>query len=266
MTVVWFNDDSTQHTVTTLTNESKEEGLSPFPILDPILEPAVTNITNGIELFDSGVLPPGGFSVFTFTNPGTYAYYDEFNPTHRGQINVGDLVELGKSMDMRIGGDLPFNASELGRLVLSFVPKNMSLPPALELTYNVTIFNSTGPVYNREFGDIDGILDLEIIPVNKLNPSMQVGPGTNASNNGPTTNLANNNNTTARSEMSGSTIKATTYGPDLNSPITGTYHVEGPILIEPAPYLIRVEVTEIGHLPPPQPIIDEFILPQAVGG
>ena len=62
------------------------------------------------------------------------------------------------------------------------------------------------------------------------------------------------------------TIKATTYGPDLNSPITGTYHVEGPILIEPAPYLIRVEVTEIGHLPPPQPIIDEFILPQAVGG
>lgn len=212
------------------------------------------------------MLPPGGFSVFTFTNPGTYAYYDEFNPTHRGQINVGDLVELGKSMDMRIGGDLPFNASELGRLVLSFVPKNMSLPPALELTYNVTIFNSTGPVYHREFGDIDGILDLEIIPVNKLNPSMQVGPGTNASNNGPTTNLANNNNTTARSEMSGSTIKATTYGPDLNSPITGTYHVEGPILIEPAPYLIRVEVTEIGHLPPPQPIIDEFILPQAVGG
>jgi plastocyanin len=266
MTVVWFNDDSTQHTVTTLTNESKEEGLSPFPILDPILEPAVTNITNGIELFDSGVLPPGGFSVFTFTNPGTYAYYDEFNPTHRGQINVGDLVELGKSMDMRIGGDLPFNASELGRLVLSFVPKNMSLPPALELTYNVTIFNSTGPVYHREFGDIDGILDLEIIPVNKLNSSMQVGPGTNASNNGPTTNLANNNNTTARSEMSGSTIKATTYGPDLNSPITGTYHVEGPILIEPAPYLIRVEVTEIGHLPPPQPIIDEFILQQAVGG
>jgi hypothetical protein len=59
-------------------------------------------------------------------------------------------------------------------------------------------------------GDIDGILDLEIIPVNKLNPSMQVGPGTNASNNGPTTNLANNNNTTASSEMSGSTIKATT--------------------------------------------------------
>ena len=55
MTVVWFNADSTQHTVTALANESKQGGLSPFPILNPILEPAVTNIANGIELFDSGV-------------------------------------------------------------------------------------------------------------------------------------------------------------------------------------------------------------------
>ena len=80
-------------------------------------------------------------------------------------------------MDMRIGGDLPFNASELERIVLSFVPKTVSLPPSLELTYNVTIFNSTDQIYNREFGDIDGVLDLEIIPINKMNPSMQVGPG-----------------------------------------------------------------------------------------
>ena len=103
-------------------------------------------------------------------------------------------------MDMRIGGDLPFNASELGRVVLTFIPKTISLPSPLELTYNVTISNSTGPVYTHEFGDIDGIFNMEIIPVNKLNPSMQVGPGTNASNNKTTTsgNFANNTNTTAR--------------------------------------------------------------------
>ena len=65
--------------------------------------------------------------------------------------------------------------------------------------------------------------------------------------------------------MSGSTIKTSTYGPDLNSPITGTYHAQGPILVVPTPYLIRVEVTEIDHSPPPQPIVDEFMLPQAVG-
>ena len=33
--------------------------------------------------------------------------------------------------------------------------------------------------------------------------------------------------------LSKSTIKTTTYGPDLSAPITGTYHIEGPILVEP---------------------------------
>ena len=35
------------------------------------------------------------------------------------------------------------------------------------MTYNVTIYNDTmdNVIYNRQFGDIDGILDLEIIPV-----------------------------------------------------------------------------------------------------
>jgi plastocyanin len=266
MTVVWFNDDSVEHTVTALTNESEQGGSSPIPVLEPILEPAIETLVPGGEQFDSGVIPPGGFSVFTFTKPGTYPYYDEFNTTHRGQINVGDLVGRGKSMDMRIGGDLPFNVSELGRIVLSFVPKNISLPPPLELTYNVTISDSNGPVYTREFGDIDGILDLEIIPVNKLNPSMQVGPGTNASNNTTSGNLANNTNAAASSAMSGSTIETTTYGPDLNSPITGTYHIEGPILVEPTPYLIKVEVTKIDGIAPSQPIVDEFTIPPEVGG
>jgi plastocyanin len=266
MTVVWFNDDSAQHTVTALTNESEQGRSSPVPVLAPLLEPVLKTIAPGGERFDSGVIPPGGFSVFTFTKPGTYPYYDEFNPSHRGQINVGDLMERGKNMDMRIGGDLPFNISELGRVVLSFIPKNISLPPPLELTYNVTISNSTGPVYTHEFGDIDGILDLEIIPVNKLNLAMQVGPGTNASNNTTGGNVANNTNATASSAMSTSTIETTTYGPDLNSPITGTYHIEGPILVEPTSYSIKVEVTKVNGIAPSQPIVDEFIIPAQVGG
>jgi hypothetical protein len=51
MTVVWFNDDSNPHTVTT--------------------------ISAAPEQFDSGVIPPGGFSVMTFTKPGLYIYYDK---------------------------------------------------------------------------------------------------------------------------------------------------------------------------------------------
>lgn len=243
MTVVWFNDDSTQHTVTPLLQEPPVE-----------------------ERFGSGVIPPGGFSVFTFTKPGIYLYYDEFNPAHRGQINVGDLVAVGNNMDMRIGGDLPFNASELERIVLSFVPKTISLPPSLELTYNVTIFNSTDQIYNREFGDIDGVLDLEIIPINKMNPLMQVGPGTTANTTADFTRdkLTNNSNSTGNGLLSHSTIQTTTSGPDLSSPITGTYHIEGPIIVEPSSYLIRVEVVEVDNVQPRQPIVDEFMLPAAI--
>jgi hypothetical protein len=44
MSVVWFNDDSNPHTVTT--------------------------ISSAPEQFDSGIIPSGGFSVMTFTKPG----------------------------------------------------------------------------------------------------------------------------------------------------------------------------------------------------
>lgn len=141
MSVVWFNDDSNPHTVTT--------------------------ISSAPEQFDSGVIPPGGFSVMTFTKPGLYIYYDKLNPSLEGSIIVGDLIHLGKNMEMRIGGNLPFKFTDLGRLVLSFVPHKVTLPPQLDMTYNVTIYNGTmdNAIYNRQFGDIDGILDLEIVPI-----------------------------------------------------------------------------------------------------
>jgi len=102
MSVVWFNDDSNPHTVTT--------------------------ISSAPEQFDSGIIPPGGFSVMTFTQPGLYIYYDKLNPSLEGSIIVGDLVHLGKNMEMRIGGNLPFKFTDLGRLVLSFVPHKVTLP------------------------------------------------------------------------------------------------------------------------------------------
>ncbi|MGI0050866.1 MAG: cupredoxin domain-containing protein, partial [Nitrososphaeraceae archaeon] len=144
MTVVWFNDDSNPHSVTT--------------------------ITSAPEQFDSGIIPPGGFSIMTFTKPGLYKYYDKMNPSVEGSIIVGDLVHLGKNMEMRIGGNLPFKFTDLGRLVLSFIPHKVTLPPPLDMTYNVTIYNDTldTAIYTRQFGDIDGILDLEIIPVKDI--------------------------------------------------------------------------------------------------
>jgi plastocyanin len=273
ITVVWFNDDSNPHTVTT--------------------------ISAAPEQFDSGIIPPGGFSVMTFTKPGLYIYYDKMNPSVEGSIIVGDLVHLGKNMEMRIGGNLPFKFTDLGRLVLSFVPHKVTLPPPLDMTYNVTIYNDTmdNAIYSRQFGDIDGILDLEIIPVKgikgvpeqikevssndnittfekqELNNSTAVS-GTEV----PTTNITTFTNredlvgnekdnadamlsNTSSIPLSKSTIKTTTYGPDLSAPITGTYHIEGPILVEPNDYIIKVELISIDGKSLSKPIEDVFLLP-----
>jgi plastocyanin len=66
MTLAWFNDDSNPHSVTTI---------SSVP-----------------EQFDSGIIPPGGFLLLTFTKPGLYVYYDKMNPSIEGSIVVGDFV------------------------------------------------------------------------------------------------------------------------------------------------------------------------------
>jgi plastocyanin len=261
MSVVWFNDDSNPHTVTT--------------------------ISSAPEQFDSGIIPPGGFSVMTFTKPGLYIYYDKMNPSIQGSIIVGDLVQLGKNMEMRIGENLPFEFTELGRVVLSFIPHQIKLPPPLDMTYNVTIYNVTmdNAIYNRQFGDIDGILDLEIIPVKGIKDIPQQIKQSNITNeiineggegnittfakqNSEKTDLNNNNkntpamlSNTSSIPLSESTIKTTTYGPDLSAPITGTYHIEGPILVEPNDYIIKVELISIDGKSLSKPIEDVFLLP-----
>jgi plastocyanin len=269
MSVVWFNDDSNPHTVTT--------------------------ISSAPEQFDSGIIPPGGFSVMTFTKPGLYIYYDKLNPSLEGSIIVGDLIQLGKNMEMRIGGNLPFKFTDLGRLVLSFVPHKVTLPPPLDMTYNVTIYNGTmdNDIYNRQFGDIDGILDLEIVPIKGIKglPEQikEVNINNNTINGGNittfvkqeldksaittnTTNGADLGNekdgtmlsNTSSIPLSKSTIKTTTYGPDLSAPITGTYHIEGPILVEPNDYIIKVELMSIDGKSLAEPIEDVFLLPAKI--
>lgn len=259
MTVVWFNDDSNPHTVTT--------------------------ISAAPEGFDSGIIPPGGFSVMTFTKPGLYIYYDKMNPSLQGSIIVGDLVQLGKNMEMRIGGNLPFKFTELGRLVLSFIPQGITPPPPLKTTYNVSIYDATmdNQIYNRQFTDIDGILDLEIVPITVIKDIPKQIKKADILNNNVSTfamkkenstelnisnqNVSNKNNktdTTGISSLSTSTIKTTTYGPDISSPITGTFHIEGPILVEPNDYIIKVEIISIDGKSISNPIEDVFILPAKI--
>ncbi len=149
MTVIWFNNDQGQHTVTMLHNSS----YSPP------------------ETFDSGgIIGSGGSFIHQFNTPGRYVYSDQFNPSVHGIVNVGSAVEQGKNFNMYVGGinSLPFNANKSQSVVLSFVPKTIKFPPVISLTYNVTLLDSTGKLmYSHTYDDSDGILDLELVPIHK---------------------------------------------------------------------------------------------------
>jgi plastocyanin len=143
MTVIWFNDDTGTHSVTTVSNST----YSPPQTINAFL------IANG------------GSFTHTFSKPGVYDYYDTFNPSMHGRVTVVNKMETGKNMVMQIGGKLPFNAGKLRSMVLSFVPTKVSLPPTIALTYYVTLLNSTGKtIFGHRYDTADGILDMELVP------------------------------------------------------------------------------------------------------
>ncbi|HJT47178.1 MAG TPA: hypothetical protein VJ729_03265 [Nitrososphaeraceae archaeon] len=202
MTVIWFNNDQGQHTITTLPN----------------------NIYSPPQAFDSGVVPgSGGSFIHQFNQPGSYVYFDQFNPSVHGIVNVGYAIEQGKHFNMHIGGigSIPFNPATAHSVVLSFVPKTVKFPPAISLTYNVTILNSTGKtLYSHTYDDSDGVHDLEFVPIHK--DTIQSGI----------------NNT------AGASLKKqfTTWGADFIGQEQfnndGVFHISGPVLVENAPYSI----------------------------
>jgi plastocyanin len=151
MTVVWFNDDDGEHTITTAQNSS-----NPSP-----------------EALDSGPIQGmGGSFIHTFTKEGIYNYYDQLNPSAKGRLIVGGPTEEGKNMNMIVGGKLPFDPKEPNRILLSFVPKTIHFPPTTSITYNVMIANSTGkPIFSHTYVDDDGILDMELVPAHSSNMS-----------------------------------------------------------------------------------------------
>ncbi len=219
MTVIWFNDDQSPHSVTV--NESSSQ--------------AKPNTS-----FDSGMISPGGSFLHKFNSPGTYAYYDRVNPFAKGKVSVGDSFENGKNMDMLVGGNvIPFNASKLSRLTVSFVPHGnvATIPPKVSIAYNVTIANSTSVLFSHQFVDIDGILDLELIPVSKAN----------------------------------NTKDFEFWGPDLTDRAAGepnydgTFHIQGPVLVDNSVYLIRVQIVAKDGQPLSSPITDVFALPSVSG-
>jgi hypothetical protein len=190
------------------------------------------------EQFDSDLIDPdSGSFIHKFTVPGVYDYYDSTNPSSKGRINVGGEYESGQNMDMLVGGNaLPFEAGKIGRTTFSFVPKSnvTAIPPTLSITYNVTIADSTDTLYSNQFEDSDGILDLELIP-------------------------------SSRSSSNQTASQFVTWGPDLSdqegAASDGTYHVQGPVLVENDNYTISVSIVQIDDTAQSSPPSDDFLLP-----
>lgn len=217
MTVIWFNDDSGEHSVTTLPNSSYS---SP-------------------QTINSGPIPPnGGSFVHTFSKPGVYDYNDQFDPSMHGRISVGSGMVATKNMNLFIGGigDIPFNPSHAQRVVLSFVPKTITIPPRIALTYQVTLSNPIKPwlIFTHSYDTADGILDLELVPTHTISSSTNMTTG------------------------------FVTWGPDFRSQesmrTTGTYHIKGPILVDPSEYDIRVAIVAKDNMIFANPIVSSFIL------
>jgi len=232
MTVIWFNDDDSEHSVTF--NDTSPESIA------------------------SGTIASGGFFTHKFTIPGTYDYYDGANPQSKGRIKVGSEFESGQNMDMLVGGNaLPFEAGKIGRTTFSFVPKDSvtTIPPTLSITYGVTIADSNGTqLYSNSFDDSDGILDLELIPSMRSLSSSSNQSGAAASSNQTTTN-----------QSAASSSNFVSWGPDLtdNEGVAsdGAYHIQGPALTENEDYTITVSIASIDNAALPQPPSDDFLLP-----
>jgi plastocyanin len=225
MTVIWFNNDEGQHTVTTLAN----------------------NTYSPPESFDSGgILGSGGSFIHQFNKPGSYVYYDQFNSAVHGLINVGSAVEQGKNFNMYIGGfnSLPFNANKSQNIVLSFVPKTVKFPPVVSLTYNVTILDSTGkPLYSHTYDDSDGVLDLELVPIHKNMQSTSID---------------------ATSQKQFTTWGPDFIGQEeFNT--DGVFHISGPLLVQNSQYAIVVSIIASSNRELPHPISETFVLPPTIG-
>lgn len=236
MTIIWFNNDNGEHSVTTLTN----------------------NTYSPPETIDSGpIVQDGGSFIHTFNHPGKYVYFDQFNPSARGLISVGSGIETGKNFSMHIGGinSMPFNPNKAQSIVFSFVPKTVSYPPTVAITYNVKLLNSNGkPIYSHSYDDSDGILDLELVPVHKLSSS------SSSSSSQTVASLPYADNATVH--------QFTTWGPDFIGQeavySTGTFHIRGPVLVQNSPYSIQISIVGKDNSILSNPISDTFVLPQRV--
>ena len=174
-------------------------------------------------------------------------YFDQFNPSAQGVVNVGSTLQTGKNMDMIIGGQntIPFNPAQPQSMVLSFIPTTVGIPPTTDITYKATLLDSAKKaLYSKNYDDADGILDLEPVPVHKAVISSSTSNTTSASKNISSQFTSGDLISLARSKFVA----------------MGHIILEDQYLLQNSPYSIQVSIVAKDNAILPGPISDTFVL------
>lgn len=176
------------------------------------------NATAG-KLFDSGVMNEGSAFLYTFNKVGDYSYYCKLHPWMIGSVSVSGAYTIGHNIRMNTGTGAVFDFTKNNRTLLTFNPISLKVNPDQFATYKITILKNDKQVFSNEFRALGGRLSLELVPSN---------------------------------------TDTKVYGPDVEEPVTGAYHVQGSFLKDNATYKIQAEITKVGDNSPPLQAGDEF--------
>ncbi len=152
-TVIWTNDDSATHTVTS--GDPNDPG------------------TWG-QAFDSGLGVPRSTFEYTFDTAGEYPYLCQLHPWMTGKVTVVEGMEEmpapempegtvmpGEKIDLMVNHELPLDVAEYDEVMLAFKSKGSDGGPIVHTDYRVTIMKDGNEVFKHNFHDHDGILELE---------------------------------------------------------------------------------------------------------
>jgi hypothetical protein len=198
----------------------------------------VTSGTPGSNtgFFDSGEMPFNAQFPLTFTSAsglvGEFNYYCTIHPFMIATISSNDTVERGQSFEFRSGTGPTLDVAKNNRTLLAFNPIGMSIdqPDVMHYNFSITRNSDNQTLYAETFDVEDSAFGVEVIQVNQ-----------------------------SEAQAAGLSIPLR-FGPDVNIPYTGAWHVAGDFFSQPGDYTLGVELMTIGANPPPQPMRDEFTM------
>jgi len=151
-TVIWTNDDTAAHTVT---SGSAADGPD--------------------KIFDSSLFMAGAEFSHTFDTEGTYPYFCMVHPWMAGTVIVGAVAEgimeeammTGVYLGLDIDPMLPFDNTANDMVTLSFTAKSdeLKVTGAIDhLDYKVIISKDGNEVWSEQFHEHDGNLEIQFTP------------------------------------------------------------------------------------------------------